>query len=285
MFTDGDSETFRVYVRRVADPEGKQSLFVDVTPKTSFKKFLKLAGKKVGLRAQKCFVQSSGGYNEIKFIDEIKHGEEVVVTEGESMPGADKGGKQETFFVPVLGAGGVGKSACALRFVRDFFVQDWDPTIEDAYRKSVTLDNKTCMLELLDTAGQDDFESLRHQWMMDKDGYVFVYSINSRQSLQELELFYDLHRQINNASPGALHKVPIILVANKKDIVDLDPKERQVSVAEGKKAAERFGAIHIETSAATGENVNEVFETLIREIRRRRAPAKQPGLASRCCIL
>lgn len=55
----------------------------------------------------------------------------------------------------VLGSGGVGKSALTLRFVRDYFVKDWDPTIEDAYRKAITVDDGLCMLEILDTAGQD----------------------------------------------------------------------------------------------------------------------------------
>ena len=111
----------------------------------------------------------------------------------------------------VLGSGGVGKSALTLRFVRDYFVKDWDPTIEDAYRKSISVDEGLCMLEILDTAGQDvsvpackcdddfcrwgslgswwqDFESLRGQWMMDKDGYVFVYSMDSRISLHVCSL-------------------------------------------------------------------------------------------------
>jgi small GTP-binding protein len=62
---------------------------------------------------------------------------------------------QETFHMSVLGSGGVGKSALTLRFVRDYFVKDWDPTIEDAYRKAITVDDGLCMLEILDTAGQD----------------------------------------------------------------------------------------------------------------------------------
>lgn len=57
--------------------------------------------------------------------------------------------------VAVLGAGYVGKSALTLRFVRDFFVKDWDATIEDSYRKTVTVNNTTVPLEILDTAGQD----------------------------------------------------------------------------------------------------------------------------------
>lgn len=61
-----------------------------------------------------------------------------------------------------------------------------------------------------------DFEALRAQWMMDKDGYIFVYSMDSIVSLQELQPFFDLHKQINeNKRP----QPPIVMVANKKDIV------------------------------------------------------------------
>lgn len=68
-------------------------------------------------------------------------------------------------------------------------------------------------LEILDTAGQDDFLSLRPQWMIEKDGYIFVYSMNSRHSLEELQHFFELHQQINEH-----REVPIVLVANKKDL-------------------------------------------------------------------
>jgi len=280
----GDVDAFRVFVRRSNDPPGVKAVHVNVTSKTSFKKFLKAAGKKLGVKAVRCYAtEGANAVREVTFIDEIKAEDEVIITDGELLSAADDGSGrgQETMFVSVLGAGGVGKSACALRFVRDFFVQDWDPTIEDAYRKTISVDGRFCTLELLDTAGQDDFESLRHQWMMDKHGYVFVYSVNSRRSLAELDPFFRLHEQIN----GRHSKIPIILVANKKDITDLDPKERQVSVQEGRRKAAEFGAIHIETSAATGEHVNDVFETLVRQVRQNQAPSKQPGIASRCCIL
>ena len=55
----------------------------------------------------------------------------------------------------MLGRGGVGKSALTLRFVRNFFVEEWDPTIEDAYRKTLDVDDSLCTIEILDTAGQD----------------------------------------------------------------------------------------------------------------------------------
>lgn len=55
--------------------------------------------------------------------------------------------------IVVLGSGGVGKSAITVQFVQGIFVEKYDPTIEDSYRKQVEFDGQQCMLEILDTAG------------------------------------------------------------------------------------------------------------------------------------
>ena len=55
--------------------------------------------------------------------------------------------------IVVLGSGGVGKSALTVQFVQGIFVEKYDPTIEDSYRKQVEVDGSQCMLEILDTAG------------------------------------------------------------------------------------------------------------------------------------
>lgn len=55
--------------------------------------------------------------------------------------------------IVVLGSGGVGKSALTVQFVQEIFVEKYDPTIEDSYRKQVEVDGQQCMLEILDTAG------------------------------------------------------------------------------------------------------------------------------------
>lgn len=62
----------------------------------------------------------------------------------------------------------------------------WDPTVEDAYSKAVTVDNRTCRLRILDTAGQDNFESMRSHWLKEKDAYVFVYAMDTEQSFKEM---------------------------------------------------------------------------------------------------
>lgn len=99
---------------------------------------------------------------EVNNIDEISANSLLYISQGEPFfrsSGNDKSAAAaallETYSVSVLGTGGVGKSAITLRFVRDFFAKDWDPTIEDAYKKTVDVDSKPCKLEILDTAGQD----------------------------------------------------------------------------------------------------------------------------------
>ncbi len=67
--------------------------------------------------------------------------------------------------ISILGPGGVGKSALTLQFVRDYFVEIWDATIEDSYTKTIIMNDEKVVLNILDTAGQDDFYELRPSWM------------------------------------------------------------------------------------------------------------------------
>ena len=59
------------------------------------------------------------------------------------------------FKVVVLGSGGVGKSALTVQFVSGHFMEKYDPTIEDFYRKEIEVDSTPCVLEILDTAGTE----------------------------------------------------------------------------------------------------------------------------------
>lgn len=58
--------------------------------------------------------------------------------------------------VVILGGGGVGKSALTISFIQGFFLDVYDPTIEDSYRKQVSVDNKVVLMDILDTAGQEE---------------------------------------------------------------------------------------------------------------------------------
>merc|ERR1712117_895240 len=92
------------------------------------------------------------------------------------------------FKIVVLGAGGVGKSALTLRLISDEFAEEYDPTIEDSYRKQVAIDGKPALLDVLDTAGQEEYASLQDQWIREGDGYLIVYAINNKASFDEAEI-------------------------------------------------------------------------------------------------
>lgn len=93
----------------------------------------------------------------------------------------------------VLGSGGVGKSALTVQFVQGIFVEKYDPTIEDSYRKQVEVDGQQCMLEILDTAGTEQFTAMRDLYMKNGQGFVLAYSITAQSTFNDLQ---DLREQI-----------------------------------------------------------------------------------------
>merc|ERR1712071_294203 len=108
----------------------------------------------------------------------------------------------------VLGSGGVGKSALTVQFVQGIFVEKYDPTIEDSYRKQDEDDGQQCMLEILDTAGTEQFTAMRDLYMKNGQGFVFVYSITAQSTFNDLQ---DLREQILRVKDT--DDVPLVLVA------------------------------------------------------------------------
>ncbi|KAF6303183.1 Ras like without CAAX 2 [Rhinolophus ferrumequinum] len=76
-----------------------------------------------------------------------------VENEASCSPSSASGGSRE-YKVVMLGAGGVGKSAMTMQFISHQFPDYHDPTIEDAYKTQVRIDNEPAYLDILDTAGQ-----------------------------------------------------------------------------------------------------------------------------------
>ena len=93
--------------------------------------------------------------------------------------------------IAVLGKSLVGKSALTYRFISDKFPTEHDTTIEDQYKINTTIDEYNCKLEILDTAGQDDYQSMLDTWIGFAEGFVLVYSIDDRESFDSLKSKYD----------------------------------------------------------------------------------------------
>ncbi|XP_053119121.1 GTPase HRas-like isoform X2 [Hemicordylus capensis] len=86
----------------------------------------------------------------------------------------------------VVGAGGVGKSALTIQLIQNHFVDEYDPTIEDSYRKQVVIDGETCLLDILDTAGQEEYSAMRDQYMRTGEGFLCVFAINNTKSFEDV---------------------------------------------------------------------------------------------------
>jgi len=163
----------------------------------------------------------------------------------------------DSWRVAVLGDGGVGKTALAVQFTLNCFVETYDPTIEDAYRKQLVVDNKMCFVEVIDTAGQEEYATLRDQWVREGQGFILVYSIASRSTFDRLEVFRQSMLRVKRSKPI------FMLVGNKCD----KTYEREVSKEEGLALARSFGCNFVETSAKTAHNVEHLFTSLVRSLR------------------
>ncbi|KAI9683559.1 MAG: Ras GTPase [Trizodia sp. TS-e1964] len=159
----------------------------------------------------------------------------------------------------VVGGGGVGKSCLTIQLIQSHFVDEYDPTIEDSYRKQCIIDDEVALLDVLDTAGQEEYSAMREQYMRTGEGFLLVYSITSRQSFEEIMTFQQQILRVKDKD-----YFPIIVVGNKCDLEG----ERQVSKQEGEAAARGFRCKFIETSAKSRFNVDNAFYDIVREIRR-----------------
>ena len=89
--------------------------------------------------------------------------------------------------VVVLGSGGVGKSALTVQFVSGKFIEKYDPTVEDFYRKEIEVDDCPSVLEILDTAGTEQFASMRDLYIKNGQGFIVCYSITNSQTFEDIK--------------------------------------------------------------------------------------------------
>ena len=160
----------------------------------------------------------------------------------------------------------MGKSCLTIQLIQSHFVDEYDPTIEgtvppisipranreplprildfptntqflqsDSYRKQCVIDDEVALLDVLDTAGQEEYSAMREQYMRTGEGFLLVYSITSRQSFEEIVTFQQQILRVKDRD-----QFPIIVVGNK---CDLD-MERQVSI-EGESRIHPYFCLHM----------------------------------------
>ena len=132
--------------------------------------------------------------------------------------------------------------------------------IKDFYRKEIEVNDAPAYLEILDTAGTEQFASMRDLYIKNGQGFIIVYSLTSRQSFQDVKL---IREQILRVKGGYANTVPIVLAANKCDAV---PHQREVTSNEGELLARGWGVPYVETSAKNSMLVNALFTEIVKEM-------------------
>ncbi|CAF3436615.1 unnamed protein product [Rotaria socialis] len=178
------------------------------------------------------------------------------------------------YIVCVFGSGGVGKSCLTIQFVQDIFMPKYDPTIEDVYKKTIEIDEKRYSLEIVDTAGTEEFSAMKDMYIKDSHGFLLVYSITSLATFNDISGYYD---RILSVQDIDTHGRPaIVLVGNKSDLGN----ERIITREDGQALANKWNCTFLETSAKDRANVTEVFYDLVRQINRK-TQASRPSKPSK----
>uniref|UniRef100_A0A2K6UKA1 RAP2A, member of RAS onco family n=1 Tax=Saimiri boliviensis boliviensis TaxID=39432 RepID=A0A2K6UKA1_SAIBB len=137
------------------------------------------------------------------------------------------------------------------------------------------VDSSPSVLEILDTAGTEQFASMRDLYIKNGQGFILVYSLVNQQSFQDIKPMRDQIIRVKR-----YEKVPVILVGNK---VDLE-SEREVSSNEGRALAEEWGCPFMETSAKSKTMVDELFAEIVRQMNYAAQPDKDDPCCSACNI-
>eukprot|EP00760_Papus_ankaliazontas_P029335 PhM_4_TR4209/c0_g1_i1/m.27612/K07887/RAB5A; Ras-related protein Rab-5A len=157
----------------------------------------------------------------------------------------------------LLGESTVGKSSLVLRFVRNEFPEFQECTIGAAFlTQVVNVGTYTVKLDIWDTAGQERYRSLAPMYYRGAAAAVIVYDITSPESFKRAKSWLQELRLAGEPN------LVIVLVGNKCDL----SAQRKVDTSEAQQYADSEDIIFMETSAKTGQNVNEVFVALAKKL-------------------
>ncbi len=163
------------------------------------------------------------------------------------------------FKITMLGDGAVGKTAMTARFTHEVFKEDYKRTIGADFaikRLEIPDIDSKVTLQIWDLAGQPRFESVRQGFYRGASGGLLLFDVTRRRTFLNIENWKDeVYRNLDG-------EIPLVLVANKVDLKD----SRVVTQEEGEEYAKKNGFLYTESSALTGENVEQSYTTLCKII-------------------
>ena len=157
----------------------------------------------------------------------------------------------------IIGDPSVGKSNILMKFAHNKFTDEYQATIGVEFgAKNIEFNNQIYRIQIWDTAGQENFRSITRAYYKNCVCAMVVYDITNLDSFQHIQNWIE---DIRNQSPKT---VLIILIGNKIDLED----KRVISYDKGNEFAIKNGIIFAETSAKTGDGIEDIFLRSAKEI-------------------
>jgi len=165
----------------------------------------------------------------------------------------------------LIGDSAVGRTSIRRAWMGKHFIENHLTTIGASIeKKTISLDEMIYNITLTDLGGQDFYSGLRRNFYRNIDGAIIVFDLTRGDTFRKLDFWVkEMYREIKRL-------VPFMIVGNKKDSRDRQIPEKygiRASAKYSRTTLPRFRVRYMETSAKTGENINEIFNTMCREIR------------------
>jgi small GTP-binding protein len=195
------------------------------------------------------------------WLKELQEHEDGAKGDSEAFPDHDKADvtSKFSFKVVICGDAGCGKTSTVLRFTDRAFRRTYIPTIGvNVSKKEVLVDDKMVFLMLWDIAGQQKFSYIRGQFYQGAQATIILYDITRAETFNDIRHWHeDIKRTLGSrtASIG-------LLCGNKKDL----EHARKVTAEDAQNLATELNLQYFETSALTGENIDEIFYTIAKSL-------------------
>ncbi|MFX1453148.1 MAG: GTP-binding protein [Promethearchaeota archaeon] len=158
--------------------------------------------------------------------------------------------KRYTYKIVVSGDSGVGKTSLLVQFAKKRFIADYKPTLGvDIFKYSYPVEDDTLDLMAWDVSGERIFQKFRKTYYPGAEAILILYDITNPES------FLNVNEWVNEVKRFAKKDVICVLVGNKIDLDD----QRKISNKQGNKLANKLNFLFFETSAKTGQNIDDLF--------------------------
>ena len=169
----------------------------------------------------------------------------------------EEDGYDVLFKIILVGDTSVGKTNIINKYIKNEFQEDFYATIGVEFsHKQFIVDNHKIKAQIWDTAGQERYKSITSAYYKGAKGAFIVYDITNKFTFESVD------KWVQDLNSYGEKNLSLLLVGNKSDLEN----KRQINKEEGEEKAKSFGLGFIETSACSGDNIDQAFEIMLKEV-------------------